>query len=79
MDSLWRIYQILGQIEKQGGNPVTYTQIQGFQEAIQVNVLLDLDFVRHDFTWTNGQSRSNNIQDFLDKALATIDRKSAFP
>ena len=71
--------QILGQSEKSGGNPMTYTQVQGFQEALQINELLNLGFVGHAFAWTNGQANDSNIQERLDRAVATIDWKEAFP
>lgn len=79
----WMVFgdfnQVLGQVEKNGGNPITYSQVQGFQEAIQTNKLLDLGFAGHDFTWTNGQAGESNIQKRLDKALATINWKDVFP
>ncbi|KAL4370540.1 hypothetical protein AHAS_Ahas06G0076000 [Arachis hypogaea] len=71
--------QIMGQEEKQGGNPVTYSQVQGFRDAVQINELLDLGFVGHSFTWTNGQSGEDNIQERLDRALATIEWQQTFP
>ncbi|XLR25102.1 hypothetical protein S83_053002 [Arachis hypogaea] len=71
--------QILEQKEKTGGLPVTYSQMKGFQEVLQMNQLLDLGFVGHSFTWTNNQPGEMNIQERLDRAVATIDWKEAFP
>ena len=45
---------------------------------MQVNKQLDLGFVEHAFTWTNGQAGDNNIQERLDRDIATIDWKEAF-
>ncbi|RYQ96673.1 hypothetical protein Ahy_B08g092519 [Arachis hypogaea] len=71
--------QILEQKEKTGGLPVTYSQMKGFQEVLQMNQLLDLGFVGHSFTWTNNQPGEMNIQERLDRAVATIDWTEAFP
>ena len=71
--------QVLGQAEKRGGILVTYSQIQRFQEAVQENELPDLGFMKHEFTWTKNQAGDNSIQERLDRALATIDWKDAFP
>ncbi|RYR07050.1 hypothetical protein Ahy_B05g074367 [Arachis hypogaea] len=69
----------MGQHEKQGGNPVTFSQVEGFREAIQTNDLLDLGFVGHSFTWTNGKGGESNIQERLDRAMATMTWKESYP
>ncbi|XP_057760091.1 uncharacterized protein LOC130980424 [Arachis stenosperma] len=71
--------QILEQKEKTGGLSVSYSQMKGFQEVLQMNQLLDLGFVGHSFTWTNNRPGEMNIQERLDRAIATIDWKEAFP
>ncbi|RYR36723.1 hypothetical protein Ahy_A09g041676 [Arachis hypogaea] len=48
------------------------------QEVLQINQLLDLEFVGHYFTWTNNQPGDMNIQERLDRAVATIDWKEDF-
>ncbi|XLR24789.1 hypothetical protein S83_052689 [Arachis hypogaea] len=82
-DMAWMIFgdfnQIMGQHEKQGGNPVTFSQVEGFREAIQTNDLLDLGFVGHSFTWTNGKGGESNIQERLDRAMATMTWKESYP
>ncbi|XP_072078147.1 uncharacterized protein [Arachis hypogaea] len=78
----WMIFgdfnQVLQQGDKHGGLPVTYTQTRGFQEALQINELLDLEFVGHAFTWSNNQGGNSNVQERLDRAIANIDWKEAF-
>ncbi|XP_072073883.1 uncharacterized protein [Arachis hypogaea] len=78
----WMVFgdfnQVLEQKEKKGGLPVTFTQIRGFQEALQLNQLLDLGFVGHSFTWKNNQPSDFNVQERLDRVVATIDWQEAF-
>ncbi|RYR06927.1 hypothetical protein Ahy_B05g074243 [Arachis hypogaea] len=71
--------QVLEQKKKKGRLTVTFTQTRGFQEALQLNQLLDLGFVGHSFTWTNNQPGDSNVQERLDRAVATIDWQEAFP
>ncbi|RYR35200.1 hypothetical protein Ahy_A10g050333 [Arachis hypogaea] len=82
-DMAWMIFgdfnQIMGQHEKQGENLVTFSQVEGFREAIQTNDLLDLGFVGHSFTWTNGKGGESNIQERLDRAMATLAWKESYP
>ncbi|XP_052110189.1 uncharacterized protein LOC127741523 [Arachis duranensis] len=79
----WMVFgdfnQEIKQKEKQGGLSVTFSQIRGFKEALQINELLDLGFVGHAFTWTNNQGGNQNVQERLDRATANISWKEAFP
>ncbi|XP_057760299.1 uncharacterized protein LOC130980656 [Arachis stenosperma] len=71
--------QVLEKKDKQGGLPVTFSQIRGFKEALQTSELLDLGFVGHAFTWSNNQGGEQNVQERLDRAVANISWKEAFP
>ncbi|XP_016206020.1 uncharacterized protein LOC107646345 [Arachis ipaensis] len=53
--------------------------MKSFQEALQMNQLLDLEFVGYPFTWANKQPGDMNIQERLNRAIAIIDWKEAFP
>ncbi|XP_072074323.1 uncharacterized protein [Arachis hypogaea] len=70
---------ILEQKENLGGLPVTYAQVRGFQDSLQLNELFDLGFVGYAFTWSNNQVGEANKQERLDRAVATIDWKEASP
>ncbi|RYR64108.1 hypothetical protein Ahy_A03g010248 [Arachis hypogaea] len=43
-----------------------------------MNELLNLGFVGNSFTWTNGQAGEDNIQERLDRAMATMEWKEAY-
>ncbi|MED6158737.1 hypothetical protein PIB30_117172 [Stylosanthes scabra] len=82
-DLPWLVFgdfnQVINQSEKQGDNPIQFSQVEGFLEARQINELADLGFKGHPFTWSNGQSGTNNIQERLDRALARSEWKQLFP
>ncbi|KAH6783287.1 hypothetical protein C2S52_008246 [Perilla frutescens var. hirtella] len=62
--------EILYLHEKEGGLPRDHLKMLAFHNAISACNLEDLGFNGYRFTWTNGQSGTDNIQERLDRCLA---------
>lgn len=54
-------------------------QVLEFHEAVNICKLIDLDYERAQFTWTNNRDSKENIQVRLDRALATSTWLDFFP
>ncbi|XP_021715994.1 uncharacterized protein LOC110683896 [Chenopodium quinoa] len=65
--------------EKQGGNPKNQNEIDGFRESMNNCHLRDLHFVGPSFTWSNNRADDENIQERLDRFVATEDWIKLFP
>ncbi|KAK6142672.1 hypothetical protein DH2020_023020 [Rehmannia glutinosa] len=63
--------EILWFHEKQGGNFKSMGQMEKFRSAIEACNLNDLGYTGYTFTWTNGRSGDNNVQERLDRFLAS--------
>lgn len=71
--------EIMWSIEKKGGRERSYQAMLGFREAILRCELLDIGYIGHDFTWSNGRSGSDNIQARLDRVLVNSTWNQLFP
>ncbi|XP_028124116.1 uncharacterized protein LOC114321174 [Camellia sinensis] len=65
--------------EKTGGAGPIARRVLGFQQLLQECALMDLEFKGHGFTWTNNQSGRHNVQERIDRAVATVDWRKLFP
>lgn len=54
-------------------------RMEGFRDYIEQCGLRDLGFVGHNFTWSNKQAGDRNIQEWLDRSLATDGWIERFP
>lgn len=63
--------EIMYDHEKQGGNVRRDREMRDFRECLERCGLRNLGFVGHNFTWSNKQSGDGNIQERLDRAVAT--------
>lgn len=61
---------VLNQSDKNRGNPVASSSNGGFQNMIDFNGLLDLEFIGSPFTWSNRRIGNANIRERLDRAFA---------
>ncbi|KAL8552497.1 hypothetical protein ACS0TY_001254 [Phlomoides rotata] len=71
--------EILYGSEKVGGLPRSASRMLAFQNCIEDCGLVDLGFVGHAYTWSNKQVNSRNIQERLDRGLASDLWISRFP
>ncbi|KAK6126474.1 hypothetical protein DH2020_039779 [Rehmannia glutinosa] len=65
--------------EKMGGNIKAFADMEAFRNAAYDCTLTDLGYTGNIFTWTNGQALDQNIQERLDRALATETWRDIFP
>ncbi|KAK6164533.1 hypothetical protein DH2020_001397 [Rehmannia glutinosa] len=65
--------------EKKGGNLKSWQDMEQFRTVVGECELSDLGFSGHRFTWTNGRSGEDNIQERLDRVLANETWKNIFP
>lgn len=57
--------------EKKGGNAFNARAVDIFRKAIEACNLVDIAYTGYDFTWCNGRGGEDNIQERLDRFLAT--------
>ncbi|KAL8556026.1 hypothetical protein ACS0TY_003725 [Phlomoides rotata] len=53
-----------------GGKPHRTTHMEDFRNTVSDLELQDLGFSGNSFTWTNGRTGINNIQERIDRAFA---------
>ncbi|XP_060965523.1 uncharacterized protein LOC133034453 [Cannabis sativa] len=70
---------VLNQSEKVGGQPYPVWLIEGFQEAILLCGLRDMEMHGHPFTWEKSRDSPSWIGARLDRALVNNDWLSIFP
>lgn len=70
---------VLNQSDKNRGNQVASSSNGGFQNMIDFNGLLDLEFIGSPFTWNNRRVGNANIREKLDKAFANGEWKLRYP
>lgn len=63
--------QIMWTCEKKGGNITSWQDMRNFREAISHCSLSDLGPTQNAYTWSNGRKGNQNIQERLDRALAS--------
>lgn len=71
--------ELLSLSEKYGVNECSSTQLTSFAEVIDDCGLMDLGYIGPTFTWRSSLRTQPNIQETLDRALATIARKDIYP
>ncbi|KAL8525760.1 hypothetical protein ACS0TY_015120 [Phlomoides rotata] len=71
--------EIMYGCEKVGGIPRTKSRMFEFWDCLDRNNLLDMGYSGHAYTWSNNQSGLNNIQERLDRGVATESWMEAFP
>ncbi|KAL2905203.1 Phosphatidylinositol 3-kinase 3 [Bienertia sinuspersici] len=64
--------------EKQGGKEFNNAEVDIFRDAVATCNLEDMAYVGHDFTWSNNRGGDQNIQERLDRFLATTSWKAIF-
>lgn len=57
--------------EKFGGGPPSQTKLAFFSTFLNTYKLVDLGFIGHPFTWTNGGDRNQIIRTHIDRVHAT--------
>ncbi|XP_060961066.1 uncharacterized protein LOC133031553 [Cannabis sativa] len=70
---------VLNQSEKVGGQPYPVWLIEGFQEAIRLCGLRDMEMHGHPLTWEKSRDSPSCIEARLDRALVNNDWLSIFP
>jgi hypothetical protein len=63
--------EVLDSIEKYGGNPKSFQQLEPFRNVVEECRLGDLGFKGSKFTWCNYREGNEFIKERLDRALAT--------
>lgn len=71
--------ELLLDSEKKGGADKKSSSIQMFRDTINNCNLQDLGFTGYPFTWSNGREGEENIQERLDRFLATKNWKNLYP
>ncbi|KAH7867105.1 hypothetical protein Vadar_028870 [Vaccinium darrowii] len=69
---------IISSEEKRGGLAPSYSSTRGFQDFIDHCQLLDLGFSGYPFTWKNNRDGEGQIQERLDRALASPSWRTKF-
>ena len=70
---------ILSSTEKLSKRPPSYSQMDGFREALEKCSLVDLGFLGYPFTWNNKRPGLANTRQRLDRATANAEWKEKFP
>jgi endonuclease/exonuclease/phosphatase family metal-dependent hydrolase len=63
--------EILESSEKRGWCIRPWARMNDFREVVQRCHLVDLGFTGYAYTWDNNQEAMDNVQECLDRALAT--------
>ncbi|KAK6119808.1 hypothetical protein DH2020_046433 [Rehmannia glutinosa] len=71
--------EILFSFEKIGGRLRSDAKMEDFHNAIREANLDDLGYEGYSFTWTNGQTGADNIQERLDRCLGTLEWVQLYP
>lgn len=71
--------QVSSMWENIGGLECSRSQTTGFQQFISKCELMDLEFKRHAYTWSNNQVGEANIRERLDKAYTNVEWRERFP
>ncbi|KAL8552304.1 hypothetical protein ACS0TY_001124 [Phlomoides rotata] len=66
-------------VEMVGGVPRAEGRMIAFRECLARIGLCDVGYSGHAYTWSNKQSGRDNIQECLDRGLATESWMEAFP
>ncbi|KAH7847153.1 hypothetical protein Vadar_022585 [Vaccinium darrowii] len=69
---------IISSDEKRGGLAPLYSTVRGFKDFIDQCHLLDLGFTGYPFTWRNNRDGEGQIQERLDRALASPSWRTRF-
>ncbi|KAL2926793.1 Large terminase protein-like protein UL15b [Bienertia sinuspersici] len=70
---------MLSSEEKYGGDDFSAIEADIFCDALRECNLNDLGFIGHEYTWNNNRGGVNNIQERLDRFVATESWKSIYP
>lgn len=70
---------MLASHEKKGGGEFKMKDAEIFREAVHKCNLVDLGNIGYEFTWSNNQGGEKNLQERLDRFLATHQWKNLFP
>ncbi|KAK9670069.1 hypothetical protein RND81_13G174700 [Saponaria officinalis] len=62
---------ILSATEKQGGNNKSQREIDAFRDVVEFCGFREITYIGHPFTWSNGRGGDENVQERLDRAMAT--------
>ncbi|XP_028092165.1 uncharacterized protein LOC114292410 [Camellia sinensis] len=65
--------------EKQGRVACNRARIEHYQRFLSECQLMDLEYKRTPYTWTNNQKGICNVRERLDKALVTVNWRLLFP
>ena len=65
--------------EKQGGNDFRVNEAEILRKVVRDCNFEDLGYIGHDYTWTNNRGGEQNIQERLDRFLATPAWREKFP
>lgn len=71
--------EILYDFEKRGGNLKREYRMTEFCDCLEKCGLHDMGFVGQVYTWSNKQSGGDNIQERLDRGVASVDWSERFP
>lgn len=70
---------ILAHSEKQGGGPKNQHEINGFRLVVDYCHLQDIRYEGYPFTWSNNRVGEDNVQERLDRFLASDEWLSLYP
>uniref|UniRef100_A0A2N9IIB3 Reverse transcriptase domain-containing protein n=1 Tax=Fagus sylvatica TaxID=28930 RepID=A0A2N9IIB3_FAGSY len=71
--------EVLNQVDKRGGRPLTSSSTNGFNSLINQQGLVDLGFSGNPYTWTNKRHNFANIKERLDRAFSNTEWRTTFP
>lgn len=63
--------EIMYDLEKKGGNRRSWQCMQNFKDTMGYCGLQDLGFSSYPYTWSSGRLEENNIQERIDRDLAS--------
>lgn len=70
---------LISPADKRGGRSVRASFSLGLAHFVEVNGLVDLGFSGPHFTWSNGRQGRTHIKERLDRGVASIAWRNAFP